>query len=166
MRWTRVDLLSSYTKEERSDSQGKYAFSYIVQNSYLAQCLFTVYTRWVNFIIAIIISLLRRSMAPRSCSSLVRLPRWSVIRWVTKNLLSLAHPCFRWHVKPLVPAAFAVVSTWEGPFSLRVIHKEGLCPSSGDINRLMMMMLIINICVHAQNCFYLSGYSLCVYMYL
>jgi hypothetical protein len=25
-----------------------------------------------------------------------------------------------------------------GPFSLWVIHKEGLCPSSGDINRLMM----------------------------
>jgi hypothetical protein len=27
-----------------------------------------------------------------------------------------------------------------GPFSLWVIHKESLCPSSGDINRLMMMM--------------------------
>jgi hypothetical protein len=26
-----------------------------------------------------------------------------------------------------------------GPFSLCVIHKVGLCPSSGDINRLMMM---------------------------
>jgi hypothetical protein len=26
-----------------------------------------------------------------------------------------------------------------GPFSLRVIHKEGLCPSSGGINRLMMI---------------------------
>jgi hypothetical protein len=25
-----------------------------------------------------------------------------------------------------------------GLFSLCVIHKEGLCPSSGDINRLMM----------------------------
>jgi hypothetical protein len=25
-----------------------------------------------------------------------------------------------------------------GPFSLCLIHKEGLCPSSGDINRLMM----------------------------
>jgi hypothetical protein len=24
---------------------------------------------------------------------------------------------------------------------LWVIHKEGLCPSSGDINRLMMMMM-------------------------
>jgi hypothetical protein len=29
-----------------------------------------------------------------------------------------------------------------GPFSLWVIHKEGLCPSSGDINRLMMMIPI------------------------
>jgi hypothetical protein len=28
------------------------------------------------------------------------------------------------------------------PFSLWVIHKEGLCPSSGDINRLMMMMMM------------------------
>jgi hypothetical protein len=28
-----------------------------------------------------------------------------------------------------------------GPFSLCVIHKEGLCPSRGDINGLMMMEL-------------------------
>jgi hypothetical protein len=28
-----------------------------------------------------------------------------------------------------------------GPFSLCIIHKEGLCTSSGDINRLMMMMI-------------------------
>jgi hypothetical protein len=28
-----------------------------------------------------------------------------------------------------------------GPFSLCVIHLEGLCPSSGGINKLMMMML-------------------------
>jgi hypothetical protein len=27
-----------------------------------------------------------------------------------------------------------------GPFSLCVIQKEGLCPSSGDINRMMMMI--------------------------
>jgi hypothetical protein len=33
--------------------------------------------------------------------------RWSIIGWVTKGLLS----CFGRHVKPLVPAAFAVVST-------------------------------------------------------
>jgi hypothetical protein len=29
-----------------------------------------------------------------------------------------------------------------GPFSSGVIHKEGLCPSSGDINRLIMMISI------------------------
>jgi hypothetical protein len=27
-----------------------------------------------------------------------------------------------------------------GPFALCVIHKDGLCPSSGDINRLMIMI--------------------------
>jgi hypothetical protein len=32
---------------------------------------------------------------------------WSVIRWVTKNLLSQPPPCFGRHVKLLVPAAFA-----------------------------------------------------------
>jgi hypothetical protein len=37
--------------------------------------------------------------------------RWSVIGWVTKNLLSRTPPCFGKPVKPLVPAAFAVVST-------------------------------------------------------
>jgi pleckstrin homology domain-containing family H len=30
-----------------------------------------------------------------------------------------------------------------GPFSLWVIHKEGLCPGSRDNNRLMMMMMMI-----------------------
>jgi hypothetical protein len=72
--------------------------------------------------------------------------RWSVIGWVIKKLLFQAHPCFGRLVKPMVPAAFAVVSThpyWArvvgyGPFSICIIHKEGLCPRSGDINRLMM----------------------------
>jgi hypothetical protein len=66
---------------------------------------------------------------------------------MTKNLFSRAPLCFGRHVKQFVPAAFAVVSTHQsvldprgyGPFSLRVIHKEGLCPISRDINRLMMM---------------------------
>jgi hypothetical protein len=35
---------------------------------------------------------------------------WSVIGWVTKNLLCQASPCFGRHVKPLVPVAFAVIS--------------------------------------------------------
>jgi hypothetical protein len=48
--------------------------------------------------------------------SALRLPivevkqRWSVIGWET-NLLFRTPPCFEKHVKPLVPAAFAVVST-------------------------------------------------------
>jgi hypothetical protein len=51
---------------------------------------------------------------------------------------------------PLVPAAFAVVSSHQPALGPRdglwpvllmcVIHKEGLCPSSGEINRLMMMI--------------------------
>jgi hypothetical protein len=30
-----------------------------------------------------------------------------------------------------------------GPFSLSVIHEEGLCYSSEDINRLMMMVMMM-----------------------
>jgi hypothetical protein len=36
---------------------------------------------------------------------------WSVIGWVTKNVLFQFTLCFGRYVKPLVPAAFAVVST-------------------------------------------------------
>jgi hypothetical protein len=36
------------------------------------------------------------------------------------------------------------------PFSLWVIHKEGLCPSSGHINRLMMMMMKTHILGRVQ----------------
>jgi hypothetical protein len=70
---------------------------------------------------------------------------------VTKNLLSQAPQCLGRHVKQLDPAAFAVNThqpalgprggLW--PVPLCVIYKEGLCPSSGDINRLMMMMMMI-----------------------
>jgi hypothetical protein len=45
--------------------------------------------------------------------------RWSVIGWVTKNLLSRALPCLGRHVKPLVPAAFAVISTDQPALSPR-----------------------------------------------
>jgi hypothetical protein len=71
--------------------------------------------------------------------------RWSVMRWVTKNLLSRALLWFERHVKLLVPAAIVVVSTHQsvlGPrgglwpiLLISVIHKEGPCPSSGGINR-------------------------------
>jgi hypothetical protein len=52
-------------------------------------------------------------------------------RWSQLHLQSLA---------PTNPHWARVVGY--GPLSLWVIHKEGLCPSSGDINRLMMMMII------------------------
>jgi hypothetical protein len=45
--------------------------------------------------------------------------RWSVIGWVTKNLLSRVLPCFGMHVKLLVPVAFTVVSTHQSVLGLR-----------------------------------------------
>jgi hypothetical protein len=57
--------------------------------------------------------------------------RWSVIGWVTKNLLSRGPPRFGRHVKPLVPAVFAVVST----------HQTALCPRGG----LWHVLLICNL---------------------
>jgi hypothetical protein len=61
--------------------------------------------------------------------------------------LDRAPPCFGRHVKPLVPVAFEVVSTTNlnrvRSFFLCVIHKEVLYPSSGDINRLMIMQVIV-----------------------
>jgi hypothetical protein len=57
-------------------------------------------------------------------------------------------------------AVFAVVSTHQfalGPcsglwlFSLCVIHKEGLCPSSGGINGLMMNTDKRNVCTKWSN---------------
>jgi hypothetical protein len=45
--------------------------------------------------------------------------RWSIFGSVTKNLLSRAPPCFGRHVKPLVPAAFAVVSNHQSALGSR-----------------------------------------------
>jgi hypothetical protein len=75
--------------------------------------------------------------------------RWSVTGWMTKYLLSLLRASkgmfSRWsrlHLQSLAPTnphwARVVCCV---PFSLCVIHKEGLCHSCGDINRLMMMMM-------------------------
>jgi hypothetical protein len=47
--------------------------------------------------------------------------RWTVIGWVTKNLLYRAPPCFGRHVKPLVPAAFAVVSTHQAALGRKLV---------------------------------------------
>jgi hypothetical protein len=70
--------------------------------------------------------------------------RWSVIGWVTKILLSRAWAGTlrrrSWlHLQSLAPnnPHWARVVGY-GPFSLCVIHKEGLYASSGDINGLMM----------------------------
>jgi hypothetical protein len=67
--------------------------------------------------------------------------RWSVIRWVTKIyylelLRALESTLSRWsrmHLQSLGPTNphWACVVGY-GPFSLSIIHKEGLCPSSGD----------------------------------
>jgi hypothetical protein len=61
---------------------------------------------------------------------LLRASEGTLSRWSRLHSQSLA---------PTNPHWACVVSY--GPFSLCVIHKEGLCPSSGDINRLMMMMM-------------------------
>jgi hypothetical protein len=57
------------------------------------------------------VNVLRRAIAEDKQS-------WSVIGWMTKNLLFRA-PCFGRHVKPLVPAAFAFVSTHQTALGLR-----------------------------------------------
>jgi hypothetical protein len=55
----------------------------------------------------------RRECARRAIAEAKQAKQRSVIRWVTKYfiLLSRAPPCFGRHVKPLVPVAFAIVST-------------------------------------------------------
>jgi hypothetical protein len=62
---------------------------------------------------------------------LLRASEGTLSRWSRLHLQSLA---------PTNPHWARVVGY--RPFSLWVIHKEGLCPSSGDINRLMMMMMM------------------------
>jgi hypothetical protein len=61
---------------------------------------------------------------------------------VSEGKLSLRS---RLHLQSLAPTNphWARVVVY-GPFSLCVIHKEGLCASSGDINRLMMILKILN----------------------
>jgi hypothetical protein len=44
---------------------------------------------------------------------------------------------FRLNLKALTPTNPHWARVGYGPFSLCVIYKESLCPSSGDINRLM-----------------------------
>jgi hypothetical protein len=87
-------------------------------------------------------------MAPRSLRSRkLSNVGWSVIGWVTKNLLSRAPPCIQRYVKLLVPVAFAVVSTHQLALGPRVglwpvLHNEGLGPRIGAINRLIMIFRV------------------------
>jgi hypothetical protein len=69
------------------------------------------------------VSALRRAIAEVT-------QRWSVIDWVTKNLLSRTPPCLGRNVKPLVPAAFVVVS----------IHQ----PAMGPLGGLWLVLLKCN----------------------
>jgi hypothetical protein len=82
----------------------------------------------------------------------ILLRRWSVMDWWPKiYYLQLFRPSkgtlSRWsrsHLQSLAstnPHWARVVGY--GPFSLCVIPKEDLCPSIGDINRLMMIMINI-----------------------
>jgi hypothetical protein len=59
---------------------------------------------YLEFIFGPTVCALRRAIAEVK-------QRWSVIVWVTKNLLSRAPPCFGRHVNLLVPVAFALVGT-------------------------------------------------------
>jgi hypothetical protein len=60
--------------------------------------------------------------------------RWSVIGWITKNLLYRAPPCSGRHVKPLVSAALAVVST----------QQPALGPGGGLWPVFLMCLIIMN----------------------
>jgi hypothetical protein len=62
---------------------------------------------------------------------LLRASEGTLSRWSWLHLQSLA---------PMKPHWARVVGY--GPLCLCVSHKEGLYPSSGDINRMMMMMMI------------------------
>jgi hypothetical protein len=74
-------------------------------------------------------------------------------RWSRLHMQSLAPTNLHWaSVLVYSPFSLCVIHGptsphWArvvgyGPFSLCVIHKEGLCPSSGDINRLRIMMMM------------------------
>jgi hypothetical protein len=71
---------------------------------------------------------------------------WSVIGWATKCYYrALEGKLSRWsrlNLQSLAPTNphWARVVGYD-PFSLCLVHRGGLCPSSGDINRLMIIMM-------------------------
>jgi hypothetical protein len=101
------------------------------------------------------LSKMRSSMAqPSVCFGVLSRRLSNVIGLVTENVLSRVITLSHWsrlHLQSLAPTNphWARVVGY-GPFSLCVIQKEGLCPNSGDINRLMMMMIMSNINIDWQ----------------
>jgi hypothetical protein len=84
-------------------------------------------------------------MAPRSVRFSVRSWKLSKVgHWMgdQKFIISSSSVLRGRHVKPLVPAAFEVVSTHQSVLSPRGGLWPVLLMCSGDINRLMMMMMI------------------------
>jgi hypothetical protein len=70
--------------------------------------------------------------------------RWSVIGWELLRASEGTLSRRSWlYLQSLAPTNlhWSLVVGY-GPYSLCVIHKEGLCLSSGDINRLMMMLMM------------------------
>jgi hypothetical protein len=86
------------------------------------------------------VSVLRRAIAEAK-------QRWLVIGWVTKDLFPRVSEgtLSRWsrlHLQSLAPTnPHSVRLVDYGSLSLCVINKEGLCRCSGEINRLMIMMI-------------------------
>jgi hypothetical protein len=81
----------------------------------------------------------RTARAPSTTSTSNSAPlHWWVIRFILYIYKSI-FPGFIAYIMygPTNPHGDRMVCY--GPFSLWMIYKEGLCPSSGDINRLMMM---------------------------
>jgi hypothetical protein len=78
---------------------------------------------------------------------LLRVSEGTLSRWFRLYLQSLAPTNQHW----------ARVVDY-GPFSLCVIHEEGLCPSSGDINRQMMNQKgYMCVCIFVWMSFHLKG---------
>jgi hypothetical protein len=93
------------------------------------------------------------------CTIAAAKQKWSIIGWVTKFFyfeprrasaatLSQWSRLYLHSLAPTNPHWARVVGYYNCLFSLCVIHKEGLCPSSGDINRLMMMMINFGLFYH------------------
>jgi hypothetical protein len=81
----------------------------------------------------------RSSMAPRSMRFGVRSRKLMLVcHWMGDQKLIISNSFMLWKAVYTHQPAVGY-----GPFFLCVIHKEGLCPASGDINRLMTMMMIL-----------------------